>query len=32
MTDRLQNFSTDMDYATTTGPYDHRYLALIKED
>lgn len=28
MTDRLQNFSAKMDYATLDGPYDFRYLTM----
>lgn len=29
MTDRLHGFSVDMDYATTSGPYDFRYLWMV---
>lgn len=32
MTDRLQGFTTGMDYATTSGPYDFRYLSMVKKD
>lgn len=31
MSDRVQNFSVEMDYATTFGPYDFRYLAMTED-
>lgn len=30
MSDKIQGFSPEMDFATTTGPYDWRYLSMTK--
>ncbi|WP_170231402.1 ABC transporter substrate-binding protein [Pseudonocardia kunmingensis] len=32
MSDRVQGFSAENDYATTIGPYDFRYLSMTAED